>query len=280
MANPSDNLADLINQMPDPDQRGMYCTDIDKEKIETAIAGIHQGGSKNIKGIIDMLVEPSKGDDVKAHYALHVLGLHLCKLDDDKLRRQFAKTLASQLDDRPKAVQAYLVQELQAFGGEEVVAELGALLTDEDLCEPAAMALVAIGQGAAEQLRNALPKAKGKCRLTVVQNLGVVRDTASVPELRIAAKDEDQDIRIAATWALGNIGDAASADLLLDIADKSQGWERIQATKASFLLAEKLLASGRKTDAAAIYKHLRDTRSDPAEKYIRDAALSALAAAG
>jgi len=272
MANPSDNLADLINQMPDPDQRGMYCTDIDKEKIETAIAGIHQGGSKNIKGIIDMLVEPSKGDDVKAHYALHVLGLHLCKLDDDKLRRQFAKTLASQLDDRPKAVQAYLVQELQAFGGEEVVAELGALLTDEDLCEPAAMALVAIGQGAAEQLRNALPKAKGKSRLTVVQNLGVVRDTDSVPELGKAAKDEDQDIRIAATWALGNIGDAGSADLLLGIADKSQGWERIQATKAALLLAERLLASGRKTDAAAIYKHLRDTRSDPAEKYIRAAA--------
>jgi len=280
MANPSDNLADLIGQMPDPDQRGMYCTDIDKEKIETAIAEIHQGGRKNIKGIIDMLVEPGKGDDVKAHYALHALGLHVCKLDDDKLRRQFAKTLASQLADRPKAVQAYLIQELQAFGGKEVVAELGALLTDEDLCEPAAMALVAIGEGAAEQLRNALPKAKGKSRLTVVQNLGVVRDTDSVPELGKAAKDEDQDVRIAATWALGNIGDAGSANLLLDIADKSQGWERIQATKASLLLAERLLAAGQKSNAAAIYKHLRDTRSDPAEKYIRDAALSALAAAG
>jgi HEAT repeat protein len=280
MANTSDNLADLIGQMPDPDQRGMYCTNIDKEKIETAITEIHQGGRKNIKGIIDMLVEPGKGDDVKARYALHVLGLHVCKLDDDKFRRQFAKTLASQLADRPKAVQAYIVQELQAFGGKEVVAELGALLTDEDLCEPAAMALAAIREGAAEQLRDALPKAKGKSRLTVVQNLGIVRDTDSVPELRKAAKDEDQDIRIAATWALANIFDAGSADLLLDIADKSQGWERIQATKAALLLAERLLAAGQKSDAAGIYKHVRDTRSDPAEKYIRDAAGSALAAAG
>jgi len=117
-------------------------------------------------------------------------------------------------------------------------------------------------------------------RQQVVQNLGVVRDTGSVAELKKAAKDEDQDIRIAATWALGNIGDAGSADLLLDIADKSQGWERIQATKAALLLAERLLASGQKSNAGAIYKHLRDTRSDPAEKYIRDAAGSALAAAG
>ncbi|MCK4293263.1 MAG: HEAT repeat domain-containing protein [Planctomycetes bacterium] len=281
MAKSSKKLAELVNRMPDPDGRGLYCTDIDKEKIESAIAEIHEGGRRNILGIIDMLVPPGKGDDVKAHYALHVLGLHVCKLDDDEPRRRFAKALASQLGgDRPKAVQAYLVQELQAFGGKEVVETLGRLLTDEELCQPAAMALVAIGDRAAEHLRSALPRARGKCRLTVVQNLGVVRDAASAYALREAVGDEDQAVRIAATWALGNIGEAGSVDLLLRTADKTNGWERIQATKACLLLAEKLLASGRKNAAVRIYTHLRNTRTDPAEHYVRDAAKSALAEAG
>jgi len=273
-------LVALVNKMPDPDQRGMYCADIDKEKIEGAIANILKGGRDNIIGVIDMLVEPGKGDDVKAHYALHCMALHVCKLDNNRPRRRFSRTLASQIGgDRPKEVQKYLVRELQIAGGKEVVEALGKLLVDEDLCEPAAQALAAIGDGAAEQLREALPRAKGKCRLTILQNLGVVRDTNSVGVLGKAVSDEDKEVRIAAAWALANIGDADPANMLLKAADKAQGWERIQATKACLLLAEKLLAGGRKSEAVRIYKHLRDTRTDASERYVCDAAKIGLAAA-
>ena len=145
MAKPSKKLTKLVAKMPDPDNRGMYCTDIDKEKIESAIAEIHEGGRRNILGIIDMLVPPGKGDDVKAHYALHVLGLHVCKLDDEKARRKYGATLASQIGgDRPKCVQAYLIQELQSFGGKEAVKKLAALADDDELSQPVAMALAAI----------------------------------------------------------------------------------------------------------------------------------------
>jgi len=164
-------------------------------------------------------------------------------------------------------------------GGGEVVEKLGTLLLDEELCEPAAQALSAIGDGAAEQLRRALPRAKGKCRLTIVQNLGVVRDAISVGALKEAVSDEDGEVRIAAGWALANIGDASSVKLLLRTAEKANGWERIQATKACLLLAEKLRAAGRKNEAMSIYKHLRDTRTDPAERYVCDAAKSRLATA-
>ena len=57
----SDQLKSLVNQMPDPDKRGMYCTDIDKDKIEKAIVEIHKGGSPNVLGLIDMLVEARPG---------------------------------------------------------------------------------------------------------------------------------------------------------------------------------------------------------------------------
>lgn len=273
-------LVALVNKMPDPDQRGMYCADIDKEKIEGAIAKILKGGRDNIIGVIDMLVEPGKGNDVKAHYALHCMALHVCKLDNNRPRRRFSRTLASQIGgDRPKEVQKYLVRELQIAGGREVVEELGELLVDEELCEPAAQALAAIGDGAAEQLRRALPRARGKCRLTIVQNLGVVRDAKSVGTLKEAVSDEDGEVRIAAAWALANIGDAGSVNVLLRAAEKADGWERIQATKACLLLAEKLHTAGRKSEAVKIYRHLRDTRTDPAERYVCDAAKIGLAAA-
>lgn len=273
-------LVALVNKMPDPDQRGMYCADIDKEKIEGAIANILKGGRDNIIGVIDMLVEPGKGDDVKAHYALHCMALHVCKLDNNRPRRRFSRTLASQIGgDRPKEVQKYLVRELQIAGGREVVEALGKLLVDEELCEPAAQALAAIGDGAAEQLRSALPRARGKCRLNIVQNLGVVRDARSVGALKRLVGDEDVEVRIVASWGLANIGDAGSADLLLKVADKSDGWERIQATKDCLLLAEKLIAAGKKSEAVKIYRHLRDTRTEPAERYVVDAAKIGLAAA-
>ena len=97
MAKTSKQLAELVSRMPDPDKKGMYCTDIDKEKIDAAIVQIHEGGRKNILGVIDMLVEPGKGDDVKAHYALHCLGLSICNSKDKAAKSQFSRVLASQI---------------------------------------------------------------------------------------------------------------------------------------------------------------------------------------
>lgn len=274
---PSSRLKELVAQMPEPDKRGMFCTGIDKEKIQRAIAEIAKGGREDIIGLIDMLVVPGEGDDVKAHYALHCLAIEAGKPEKSAARREFAQTLASQLGpDRPKPVQAYLIQEIQVTGGPEVAADLGKLLADEELNDPATRALLAIKEGAAEQFRAALPRARGKCRLAILLALGKLRDAPSVGALQEAIKADDREIRIAAAWGLANIGDAGSADLLTAAAE-AQGWERIQNTKACLLLAERLLAAGDKPGAEKIYRQLRDTRTDRSERYIRDAAEKALA---
>ena len=275
----SDQLKALVNEMPDPDKRGMYCTDIDKDKIEKAIAEIHKGGKQNVLGLIDMLVEPGQGDDVKPHYALHCLGNYLLQIKDEPARRQFAETLAAQLGgSRPKQVQAYLCQELQWAGRKEAATALGKLLVDQDLSAPAAMALVAIRDGAAQQFRAALPNATGKCKLNIVQGLGAVGDVQSVDALKASLADTDREIRLTAGWALARLGDAGSVEVLIKAAGADQGWERIQATKHCLVLAEKLQAAGNKELPAKIYAYLRDTRKDPHEKYVRDAAEKALAA--
>ncbi|MBM4020070.1 MAG: hypothetical protein FJ288_17420 [Planctomycetes bacterium] len=298
---PSDQVKALVDEMPKADERGMYChvvirelppekgkrqvetQPIDKAKIDKAIDAIQKGGRASVLGIVDMLVEPGAGEDYKARYALHCLAVRVCQMKkatgDDKPRREFAEAVASALGaGRPKAVRAYLAQELQVAGGQEAVAALGKLLTDEEACDPAARALLSIGGAAVEQFRAALPAAKGYCRLAVVQALGVMRDAASVPALQAALKEPDREVRMAAGWGLARIGDASSADLLMKAADAEPGWERIQAVKACLMLAENLRAAGKKAEAVKIYTYLRDSRKDKSEQYVREAAEAALAA--
>jgi len=293
-------LKRLVAEMPDPDERGMYrhvvvkdemgpdgkprieTTPIDKDKIEKAVAEIQKHGREAVVGLVGMLVEPLEGDDVqpiKAKYALHVLGLCAAKMPGDDARRDYALALASQLGgDRSKGVQKYIIQELQAFGRKEVVATLGKFLTDADLCDDAAMALVAIRDGAVELLRAALGQAKDACRLAVVQALGALADAGSTDALQQALGDTDREVRIAAGWGLANIGAGAAAGALTKAADAAEGWERIQMTKACLLLSERLVAQGKKDEAKAIYAHLRNSRKDPSEAYVREAAEKALAA--
>jgi len=165
------NLTEIVNRLPDPDERGML-TKIDKSVVDGVTREIHRGGRDALLALIDLLREPGRGDDVKPHYALHCLAIHLGGLDDDAPRRAFAETLASQLGgSRPKAVQSYLIEQLQVAGGPEVAPALGRCLTDEDLVQPAASALFAIRRGAAQQFRGALPKTKGRARDIIQQNL-------------------------------------------------------------------------------------------------------------
>ncbi len=274
----SEKLRSLVAQMPDPAGNGMYIGEMDKGKIEELAAEIHAGGSKNVLGLIDMLAEPGTEEDVKPHYALHCVGNHTLVIGDEDARRRFCEVLASQLDsDRSVYIKGFLCQELQWAGRKESTVALGKLLTDAQLVEAAAMALTAIGDGAAEQFRAALPKAKGKCRLNVVQGLGSVGDRQSAGALRDALSDADREIRLAAGWGLARMGDAGSVDALLGAANAKPGWERVQATKHCLVLAENLLAAGDKEQSARIYAQLRQTRTDPSEKYIRDAAEKALA---
>jgi hypothetical protein len=252
-------------------------TKINGDEVSKAIATIDASGSAGVLGLIDLLAGPGEQDDTKPHYALHALALHIINSGDGRRQVQFAKAVASQIGgQRPKAIQRYLCQLLQTAGGEEVAPPLGKLLTDEELCESAAQALLAIGKGATEQLRAALPKASGSCRLTLVQNLGVAADSSSVTALRTATRDKERDVRIAAAWALGNIGDASSVDAVLTASDATDLYERRKQADAALLLAERLAAAGKKAQSKKVYQHLQRTRTDKTELHVKQAAEKAL----
>ncbi len=273
----SEELKALVDQMPDPDQKGMYTENIDKEKIDKAIDGIAKGGRESVAGLIEMLGAPGSAENVKPHYALHCLANHALVVRDKEARKELAETMADALGgDRSNDIKAFLCQELQWAGRKEAVPALGKLLLDEALVEPASMALVAIKDGAAEQFRAALPKARGKCRLNVLQGLGALGDGASVEAFRKALTDPELEVRIVAGWALSQMGDAGSADALMKAAEAEPGWERIQATKHCLVLAEKLAAANKAAESTKIYQYLIDSRTDPAEAYVREAAEKAI----
>ncbi|GAG58933.1 unnamed protein product, partial [marine sediment metagenome] len=226
------------------------------------------------------LGEPGSDQDLKPHYALHCLANHTLTVEDSKLRSEICEALALALsDERSAYIKSYLCQLLQWAGGKEAAPALGKLLLDPELVEPASMALVAIREGADLQFRSALPRADGICRLNIVQGLGAVEDVQSIEALRQAVADADIEVRLAAGWGLARMGDAGSVDLLVKAADVPKGRERNQATKHCMVLAEKLRADGEGGLATKIYTHLRNTRTDPDEIYIRLAATKALSAA-
>lgn len=273
-------LQTLVDQMPDPDDRGMYTKNIDKDQIESAVAKIFAGGADNVQGLIEMLGKPGSPENVKPHYALHCVLNHALIADDENARRQFALTLANNLDgDLSTYNKAYLCQELQWMGHEEVVEALGDLLLDESLVEPAAMALTAIQQGAPAVLRAALPQADGKCRLNIVDALVALEDADSADALVAALDDDDEQVRIAARVGLAKMPDPSTAKTLLKSARGTAGWERIQAAQSCLAAAETLAAAGKKSEAQRVYDQVKQTFDHENEAYLQEAANSGKAAA-
>ena len=266
----------LLDRLPAPDKDGKL-TGPAPADAEALYKEVLDGGPDRLRALVDAVAETAEGEGWRARYLLHGLAMHVGRPGSEAQRKRLVEALAGALGgDRPKAVQAFLCQELQATGTKEAVPALARLLGDEALCEPAAMALLAIADGAVEAFRAALPKAAGACRLTILQGLGALRDAVSAEAFRAALGDGDREIRLAGGWALARLANPASAAPLLKAADGTEGWERIQATKHCLVLAERLAAAGKSAASRGIYEHLGKTRTDPSERYIQVLAIAAL----
>jgi hypothetical protein len=309
MAATKPNVAALVEQMPDTDKEIQAKADEAKQQAqpdapdkpkprpdrwgaaskftgpepdaaEKIFTEILAGGRGSITELLGLVREPGDADykNYKAGYVLHGLVILAGRTGQENQRRLLADTLGSQLGSskHSKAVKGFFIRELRAIGGKEAVSVLGKHLLDDELSSDAALALLTIRDGAAQQFRDALKKAKGRNRVTMIHALGTLRDGDSAAALKQAMSEQDRDVRRTAAWALANIGEASVADALLKTADSAEGWERTEATRHCLLLAERLTANGKQSNANRIYAHLRDTRKDPSERHIREIAEKAL----
>jgi hypothetical protein len=254
------------DQLPESWGNASKLTGPDPALARQLAAQVFTGGRRSIVELIRAL---DNADDYKPEYLLRCMAVY----GSAREKKLLARTLGSQLE--ASSARAILIRELQFIASDESARALGEYLTDEKLCADAAAALTAIGgSAAASEFRKALSKAAGKCRVTIVQNLGLLRDTRSRSSdlLRRALHDSDPDVRLTAGWALARIGDVESIGPLIKIADAAEGYTRVKATNTILLLAETLATGGKRSEAVRIYTHIQNTRTDPKEKYIRETA--------
>ena len=270
-------IAVLLEQVPAQNAK-------EQERISKELAAL---GPEGLRALCGMLAPPEQGGDAKARMALHGLALYVAGPGAEIQRRTAAASLAEALQSSeiPKAVQAFLVEQLRIVGGQEAVEPLGRLLLDDTLCEPAAQALLTIGgQASAAAFRKALPEAKDNNRATIIKALGDFRDAQAAPALLKDAESPQPNVRLAALRALANIGDPAAADALEKAANAAPpsgeaSYERDQATKFLLLFAQRLAEAGRAEQAARICRKLIQTRAESGERQEVAAALRTLAQA-
>jgi hypothetical protein len=267
------NTKEILNAFPKPE--GNILRNISKESCEKAVAQIIVGGRNIIHEIIDLILEPGNGDDIRPRHAIHATAIRVGGTGKEKERNTFASALSSALTkDRPNAVKGFLIRQLQICGGPQQAGSIAPYLIEsqEHLYEYAAQALEAIGTLTIKYFREAYPSAKGAPRLTILQGLGVLHDKKSRQVFVSAVQDADLEIRLAGLWGLMRISSVKDADLMLTQSLKEKGWGRTKATAYCFELAEKLAKNGQIKEARSIYIQIKQSRLEKNEDYLRESA--------
>jgi HEAT repeat protein len=198
-------------------------------------------------------------------------------LNDHAARKALAIRLAGLLGN-PKATLAckeVVCKQIMRIGGAEAVPALAKLIgNDENLAFLGRYALERIPDpAAAAALRDALSRTKGRVRVGVINSLGAIRDPQVVPLLTPLLSDPDAD---AAANTLGKIGGDQALSALRALSPQASPSVRAAADDALLAIADRLLAGGKKGEAAAIYEPLL---ADNQQASMRAAALKGFAAA-
>jgi (2Fe-2S) ferredoxin len=69
------NTKEILNAFPRPE--GKILRNIDKEACEHAVEQIILGGRKITREIIDLILEPGNGDDIRPRHAIHATAIRV-----------------------------------------------------------------------------------------------------------------------------------------------------------------------------------------------------------
>lgn len=189
----------------------------------------------------------------------------------DELRKVEDSLLDVLNSEATLAGKQFVCRELSIVGTDRSVPALARLLTGEETSDMVRYALERMpGEAVNVALREALPKAKGKPKVGIINSLGQRHDSKAVDALSKLLSDSDAVVAEAAAAALGNIADSAATKVLSEAKGKTVGKVQLVVLDGYLRCADKLAADGKKTEALAIYKELQK-EGNP--KPIRTAAL-------
>jgi len=198
--------------------------------------------------------------------------------DDPAARKALEKGLVDALaGGLSRSAQDYVCRKLRVIGTAQSVEALAALLPDEKTSHIARYALERMrNRKALEVMREALPKVGGKLKPGLIGSLGVRRDKKSTKTIAKFLRDSDVMTAKAAAHALALIATPTAAKRLSTFAKNAPASMKLPAADACLICAEQLLADGKKPEAIALYKELRD---DDQPTHVKVAATKGMLAA-
>lgn len=147
-------------------------------------------------------------------------------------------------------------RKLKVIGTDASVPTLSSMLGDDNHSHMARYALQSIpGEAASKALLDAVGSLNGKLKAGVIGSLGARGDNSAVEALGKLIGDKDAVVANSAALALGAIGTSEAAKALADASPSDAVAANV--VDSSLTCAERLLASGDKAGALAIYKKLK-----------------------
>lgn len=244
-------VADVLAQMPAQSA----------DDTNTLMADLAATGQDGIASLAAMLQPAGQGDNSKVEYALSALTAYATATGNEALRPVVANAYVSALPLlADKDSKQFVIYQLQQVGGDESVSTLAALLTDKDLCGPAARALARIGtEAAGSALTAALSGDDAETQKHVVEAIGEARVQGAEPALlKLAGQGKPNQKEV--LYALGQTGTAASIPTLSGAAAAADYTTEDTGANEAYIALLKHIATG--GDAETALKSARKLLKD------------------
>lgn len=234
-------IADALSQLPAPNGK----------KLNQVISELVLTGEEGLLQLVGMLNPPETGKNATVEFALS--GWTHFSATDAALREMTAKAYLKALDmTQNKVHKAFIIRQLELVGEAESIDKLVSYLTDPELVNPAAQALVAMDIPASKRaLLDALRKAVPETELSIINAVGQTFNADAEPILleKLKKSTSEESDKIILT-AISKCGTAFSLKSMEEkAAAKKYQYEKSGALDAYINLIEKI--AERKEDRTA-----------------------------
>jgi HEAT repeat protein len=262
-------IADLLAQLPARDAA----------QLTRNMKEVADLGEDGYVTLISGLTSSRKGNNALIEYAVGGFTAFATKKDQQAARdmavKAYCKALPKLTDKQNKA---FVISQFDLVGNDAAVSCLESYLTDEQLADEASRALSKIGTASATTaLINGLNKASGKAKMAIVEALGHSNTKAAATAIAPLAAGTDKELTKVGLYALANIGDASSKEILIKAAEQAgYKYDQTNAVAALLVYAQKNAANN-KAEVESIAKTILEKATAADQVNERIAALKLLA---
>jgi HEAT repeat protein len=204
---------------------------------------------------------PGKASNAAIEYAVAGFTVYATLPGNEEARKMSVSAYTKALQTLTyKKNMAFIISQFELVGKNDNVAFLQGFLTDNELVDNTVRALAKINtQSSKMAMLNALPKANGQAKISIIEGLEATRFKQAASALGRLATDGDANVAKVSLYALSYIADPVSEPVLAAAAQKADyKYEPTNATEAYMIYANELLKNGNKTLAVSIAKRVAE----------------------